>query len=41
MFGGVACSALAMAISISSCVRFLDWRKALRLSIGEDETEGS
>jgi hypothetical protein len=33
--------ALASATSISSCVRFLDWRKATRFSRGEADTEGS
>ena len=33
--------ALAREISISSCVRFLDWRKAMRLSRAELATEGS
>lgn len=30
-----------MAISISSCVRFFDCKKATRFSSGEDATEGS
>lgn len=29
------------ARSISSCVRFLDWRNATRFSSGEEATEGS
>jgi len=33
--------ALARETSISSCVRFLDWRKAVRLSRVEAATEGS
>ena len=33
--------ALAKARSISSCVRFFDWRNALRFSRGEAATEGS
>jgi hypothetical protein len=33
--------ALERAISTSSSVRFFDLRNALRLSIGETETEGS
>ena len=31
----------ASARSISSWVRFLDWRKAIRLSMGDAATEGS
>ena len=33
--------ALANETSISSCVRFLDCRKAIRLSRAEEATEGS
>lgn len=29
------------ARSISSCVRFLDWRNSTRFSSGEEATEGS
>lgn len=38
---GAASPALAREASISSGVRFLDWRKAMRLSSVEAATEGS
>ena len=44
MFGlnpAASSPALAKAVSISSCVKFLLWRKAVRLSSGEAATDGS
>jgi hypothetical protein len=39
--GDASPPARARATSTSSCVRFLDWRKAIRFSMGDADTLGS